>query len=193
MPGEQLDPTEAGSARPALTAAITGTELLRWYYLRAELVDFARQIGISTAGGKKELTDRLVAALDGQPIPPPTRVTRSTSAPLEGELSLDSVIPPGQRCSQQLREFFVGQVGTQFRFDAAMRSFIADQSGATLGDAVNHWHRTRSDAPAPPAEQFELNRFTRQWYLEHPHGSREDLRRDWLIYRDTPTDRRGRA
>lgn len=49
-----------------------------------------------------------------------------------------------------------------------MRTFIADHAGANLGDAITHWHATRSADPRPIDAQFELNRFTRQWYFDHP-------------------------
>ena len=183
-----LDP----AARPPLAPGLTGAELLRWYYLRSELSDFARRLGVSTAGGKQELTARLAAALDGHPLPPRARTT-STGRQLAGSLTLDTVIPDGQRCSQVLRSFFTAQIGAGFTFDGHMRSFIAENAGATLSDAVAHWHATRNAAPGEIGGQFELNRFTRRWYAEHPGGSRTDLHEAWVLYRSTPTDQRDRA
>ena len=48
-------------------------------------------------------------------------------------------------------------------------------------------------SPGQTDPQFELNRFTRQWYLDHPQGSRDDLRTAWVAYRSAPADQRGRA
>ena len=59
-----------GQTRPDITAVTTGAELLRWYWLRTELADLARALGVRTGGGKRELTARLVAHLDGEPAPP---------------------------------------------------------------------------------------------------------------------------
>jgi SAP domain-containing new25/Domain of unknown function (DUF6434) len=177
------------TTRPQLGPQLTGTELRRWYWLRSELADFARSIGVSAAGGKTELTDRLAAALDDQPLPaasPATPVGRQ----LTGSLTDDTVIPPGQRSSQALRSYFEARVGPGFRFDAAMRSFIGDGAGRTLGEAVDHWHATRSAEPSAIAPQFELNRFTRAWHLAHPGGSRTDLLAAWNAYRALPVDAR---
>ena len=69
-----------------------------------------------------------------------------------------------------------------------MRAFIGHREGATLSDAVDHWRRTRSEDRASIDQQFELNRFTRRWYAEHPGGRREQLLQDWAIHRGTPTD-----
>jgi len=118
---------------------------------------------------------------------------------VSGDLTPDTVIPPGQRSSQARRRFFEEQLGPAFRFDGVMRAFIREHPGASLGDALAHWHATRGAAasgeaaPSSIAPQFELNRFTRQWYLDHPGGSRADLLAAWRTYREISTDPRPRA
>lgn len=181
-----------GQQRPLLTQGTSEGELRRWYWTKDELVVFARTLGVRTTGSKEQVTDRLADRLSG-------RVGRSESrsAPLTpqltGPLASETVIPPSQRCSQVLRVFFTSAVGPSFRFDAAMREFIASADGAvTLGDAVDHWHRTRHQV-REIGRQFDLNRFTRQWHLEHPGGSAEQLKAAWVTYRSQPTDKRPRA
>ena len=56
-----------------MSAALSGAELLRWYWLKTELVGLARQLSVSGSGSKVELTARLVALLDGQPLPAAAR------------------------------------------------------------------------------------------------------------------------
>ena len=189
------EPTDPGTERrPSPPEVVSAAQLLRWYWLTTELVEIARRVGAGTGGSKAELTDAVAAALEGRSAPPGPVRRRSTSArQLEGELTLDTVVPAGQRCSQTLRAFFVRQVGPGFTFDAPMRSFIADRPGATLGDAVEHWHATRTTDRRDIDGQFELNRFTRQWYLDHPGGTRAELQTAWRAYRATPVDRRDRA
>ena len=63
--GRHVDNDSSGltaAQRPPLTAELTGAELRRWYFLRDELAAFARRLGVSAAGGKQDLTDRLAAA-----------------------------------------------------------------------------------------------------------------------------------
>jgi hypothetical protein len=173
--------------RPDLTPNLTGAELLRWYWLKDELVALAREMGISASGGKQELTALLVAALDGQPLPPQRRVSRPGAAPqLRSPLTLDTVIPVGQRCSQHLRAFLTTQVGPAFHFDAAMRDFIAAGPGRTLRDAVEHWHATRGHARPEIGAQFELNRFLRDWHAEHRGATRAEALDAWREYRSQP-------
>jgi len=178
--------------RPPLTPALSGAELRRWYWLREELAAFARTLGVSAGGGKQELTDRLAAHLDGRPVAPPPRRTPA-AAPLPEPLSASTVLPIGQRCTQQLREWFTAEIGPAFRFDGPMREFVGGAAGRTLGDAVDHWHGTRSRPRGEIGEQFELNRFVRAWHLQHPDGARADALAAWRAHRALPVDARDAA
>ena len=178
--------------RPVLSPSLTGAELQRWYWLKAELVAFARIMGVSTSGGKQDLAARLVAALDGLPLPSPSPGRRGTptARQLKGPLTRQTVIPSGQRCSQELRAFFTAQIGPSFHFDEAMRRFVADGAGRTLGEAVDHWAATRDAPTGEIGAQFELNRFLRRWRAAHPGAGRADAVRAWREYRALPTDAR---
>lgn len=168
---------------------MTAAEFRRWYWLKDELAAFARSNGVSASGSKPDIADRIHAFLDGTEIPPPTPRSRS-AAKLVEPINRDTVIPPGQRASQQLRPFFESEIGTSFRYDWFMRTFLSENAGATLGDAVDHWHATR-DTPTPetPA-QLEFVRFTKQWHLDHPDGSAAECRAAWAHHRSLPVDQR---
>lgn len=179
--------------RPPLDPTLSGAELLRWYWLRDELASFARGLGVSAAGGKEQLQRRIAAHLDGEP-PEAAPATSRPTAQLTGPLDARTVVPVGQRCSQQLRGWFEQQAGTGFRFDGAMRDWFAAADGTgTLGDALAHWHATRNAGASSIDPQFELNRFTRSWHAAHPGGTRTELLAAWRDYRDLPVDARGRA
>lgn len=185
---------QAGAeVRPAASSALTGAELLRWYWLTSELAALARELGVSPGGGKPELTRRIVAALDGHPAPEPTAGPRQRSPQVRAPLTHDTVMPPGQRSSQLLRAFFAAELGPSFHFDGRMRAYVAE-GGHTLGEAVTFWRAGRdARASAPPTEiapQFELNAFLRGWHAAHPDGSREQALAAWRVHRDTPVDRR---
>ncbi|MET9687029.1 DUF6434 domain-containing protein [Streptomyces sp. NPDC006514] len=184
--------TNTGESRPALTPALTGTELLRWYWTLAELSALAREMGIPAGGGKAAVTARLAAALDGLPAPAapaapaPRRAGRQLTAPVTGA----TVIPPGQRCSQVLRAYFVREIGPGFHFDAFMRDYVAEHAGHTLAEAVAHWHATRARAAEPQevGAQFEFNRFLRAWHAGHPDGARAEALAAWQDHRARPRD-----
>lgn len=196
MTGEQ-------EQRPTICAVHSGTELQRWYWLKTELIDLARARGVSPGGGKRDLTARLAAHLDGKPLPPPARRAtapgdggdtrladhaRPAGKQLAGTLTTDTIIPAGQRSSQALRTFFTETIGPSFRFDGPMRDFIANGAGRTLGDAVDHWHATRNRPRGEIAPQFELNRFTRAWHEAHPGGTHAQAIEAWQRHRALPRD-----
>ena len=104
----------AGAGRTALTPDLTAAELHRWYWLRDELAQFARKVGVSAAGSKRELADRVAAVLDGETPPAPARRPNRGTAQFEGELTTATVIPVGQRCTQHLRVFFKREIGRSF-------------------------------------------------------------------------------
>ncbi|MET3807150.1 hypothetical protein ABIB25_004172 [Nakamurella sp. UYEF19] len=133
--------------RPELTSRLTGAELARWYWLKSELIGFARLLGVTGSGSKDELTAQLTAVLDGTPAPPRShRAPARLGVQLCGDLGLDTLIPPGQRSSQELRAWFVTNLGRSLRFDRRMREFINAADGTTtLGDALRHWTSTRNE------------------------------------------------
>lgn len=176
-------------ARPQLTTELSEAEFRRWYWLKSELIGFARSEGFSTSGSKPELADRIAAFLDGKPLPPPKRA-RNASRHIEGPIGRSTVIPPNQTASQQLRPFFVEEIGSSFRYDHFMRTFLAENAGRTLGDAVDHWYETRGVEPPETLEQLELIRFTKAWHLAHPDGTAAECRAAWRTHRSLPVDRR---
>ncbi len=184
----------SSSERPSLSSELTGSEFLRWYWLKDELVDFARHLGIRASGGKELLAQRIAAHLDGTAFSEPRTPKRTAAPQLCGPLSPETVIPVGQRCSQVLRAWFTEQVGASFHFDGEMRAFFANSDGtATLAQALDHWYGTRDQGQKTIDAQFEYNRFTRDWHTRNPDGSKAELLEAWRQYRDQPIDARGRA
>lgn len=170
--------------RPPLTTALTGAELRRWYWTLAELTAFARTLGVPTGGGKPALTERMCSALDGTAPPAPV-ARRPAAAGLRGPLTGSSVLPPGQRCSQELR--YLGErIGPRFRFDAHVREFVAAGAGRTLDGLVAHWEATRTAPPRAIEPQFEFNRFLRRWHLDHPDEPRAAALAAWRAHRAHP-------
>ncbi len=178
----------ASGARPPLTPALSGDELARWYWTLAELTGLARQLDVPRGGGKAVLTERLRAALDERPLPTAASRRRPAARQLSAPVDGTTVIPEGQRCSQVLREFFHQAIGPGFHFDAHMRSYIAENPGRTLDEAVAHWHVTRAAAARPQeiGAQFEFNRFLRAWHTAHPTGTREEALAAWQAHRAAP-------
>lgn len=176
------------AGRPKLTDSLSESDFTRWYWTMAELQPFARGLGLRSAGPKAELSARIAAHLGGRPQPAtPERAPKSTQ--LTGPLTRSTPIPKGQRASNLLRTFFEAEVGPTFTFNGHMRAFLR-AGGATLGDAVDHWHRTLG-APLPTqSSSLEFNRFTREWHAAHPDGTPAECRKAWARHRERPADQR---
>lgn len=154
----------------------------------AELQPFARSLGVAASGPKADLTERVAAQLSGRPIPKPTHRTKGRQ--LSGDPELTTVIPDGQRSNTALRAFFVAHVGNGFRFDGHMRSFLLEPKGATLGDAVAHWHATRNHELPAQSKSLEFNAFTKEWHRHYPDRSSAESRAAWDRFRSLPIDER---
>jgi hypothetical protein len=173
------------SARPDPGDIDDETEFRRWYWTVAELRLIAQHLHVPTSGTKVALADRIADQLAGRPA---TAVARPARNRIPAPLTPASVIPPGVILDRQLRDWFVAQVGPSFRSDTHLRTFLRDSPGATLGDALAHWHATR-DAPAPDIEaQFEFNRFVREHRADQPSASHADVVAAWRQRRSQPRE-----
>lgn len=180
--------------RPNLSPEMSSDEFLRWYWLKSELVAFARDLGLRQGGPKAVLTDRISACLRGVKFVEKAVPKRGGGAQLMGELTESTIVPVGQRCSRLVREWFVARVGPSFRFDKLMREYFASADGtSTLGDALDHYAMTRGSTNERIDPQFEYNRFARAWHAAHPGAGRDAFMAAWRGYRKSPIDERERA
>lgn len=170
----------AAAKRPPLDTSLTGEEFDRFYWLKSELVTFARSQGIGASGSKREIEERIKIYLSQG------RVIKSDSPlrvdELRGPLSGEMQVPANQKMTAHVRDYMTGRCGDNFRFDAHMRRFFKE-GNKTLDQAVEHWFQTRDSDPQPIAEQFEYNRFVRQFYQDNPRASQKDMTKAWAEWR----------
>ena len=58
-------------------------------------------------------------------------------------LSSHTIIEPDYRNTQNVRRFFKDEIGEAFKFDRPFMSWMQDNAGKTLGDAVDEWRRRK--------------------------------------------------
>jgi hypothetical protein len=180
---------QPATTRPDPVAGLSAAEFARWYWTKAEVVAFARTLGVATSGDKAAVTARIIAALSGGD-PRDVKAQRPVRTHVAEPLGPATVIPDGVVLSRTLRDWFVTQVGPSFRFNGQLRWFLRHHPGATLGDALDHYRATAGDPGGPIGQQFEYNRFTRQWADDHPGATAAEIRAAWWRHRSTPTDQR---
>lgn len=156
--------------RPALHPSMDADEFLQYYYLKEELVQFCRDNGLKTNGGKQDVTARIAHFLRTGEQLPPVPATRK-KAPTPDNVTPDTVIEPNIVCSQAHREFFAGQIGRGFSFSVAFQKWLKDNAGKTYGDAVQAYKELRVQAKGKQttiSRQFEYNTYIRAFFADNP-------------------------
>jgi hypothetical protein len=174
-------------SRPSLTSSISSAELRNFYYLKSELTSFAKELGLSTIGGKEEIIDRISSKLEGQATTP---VSPKGKAPTR--LTLDDLIPLNGQCGTASRAVFQKKFGIGFKFDGHLRDYMKRNAGSKkMKDAVKFFEETRDLPRKEITSQFELNRFMRDWKsVNAAKYPGKTAKQAWEIYKNTPADKR---
>lgn len=170
--------------KPKLEKTLTGQEFLRWYYLKTDLQAFAKELGISSLGSKKDLTTRIANKLDGKETESTKESKRLDRLPKK--LTKKTVVYPNQKLTQQLREFMIKECGPEFRFNQHMRDFFFSDQKKTLGQAIDHYQTTKDIKNNKIASQFEYNRFVKKYHQENPNNSHQKMVQAWKKDRQLP-------
>ncbi|WP_144558037.1 DUF6434 domain-containing protein [Shouchella miscanthi] len=160
--------------RPILDENISVEDFLDFYWLKEELQAFCKKIGMSASGPKIEIAERIAHYLKtGQRL----RVSKATSVSYRqtsqqkkfaNNMSLETVIEPGFKCTQEHREFFKSEIGPKFHFSVGLQNFIKENAGKTYKDVVDHYYKMLEDKKngkrTTISKQFEYNTFIRDYY-----------------------------
>ena len=123
--------------RPVLNKEINPDTLDSYYWYRKELQSFAKELGLSQAGGKFAIHDRIGHYLrTGLVMLPGRSKVESKFDGNNEKLNLDTVIT--DNC-KNVRLFFKQQPGAGFKFSIDFMNFMKDNVGATLADAIQYY------------------------------------------------------
>lgn len=147
-----------------------------YYWMKADLVSFARQLGLPTHGYKPELNARIERRLRGLPDsadPPeqPARGPRDSDRPLRRDTPVVNY-----KSDQKTRAFFQSQIGPGFHFTYLLNQYRLAHKNLTYGELIDEWvaerdRRRNNDYEAPLAEHGKWNRFVRDFFAdEKNHG-----------------------
>jgi hypothetical protein len=185
-------------ARPGIDSITSGEELKRWYWLKAELVAYCKQAGISYMGAKFDILERIALVLDEgvSRAKKPANPSKSNSkfdwhAAI---LSPETIITDSYKNSQNVRRFFIQHCGAQFHFSIPFMHFMKTNCGGTLQDAINEWQKLdqqsknknfKSEIPA--GNQY--NQYIRDFFADNPGMSIKEARHFWHLKRNLPLGR----
>jgi hypothetical protein len=162
--------------RPRLSRAIDPKDLHRYYWLKAELVQFCHQLGIAGSGRKLEILKRIEVFLrTGKTIPHErialgARGPSPSQAPNGEALTLASPVV-NFKSDQRTREFFESVIGPHFHFTAHLNQFMRGKDDLTYGDLVKEWlaeRERRKDKSYKPAimKSCEYNQYVRDFFAD---------------------------
>lgn len=182
--------------RPPLSEIRESAELRRWYWLKSELTDHAKSLGLRTTGGKFTILDRIAHYLDtGETVWPGDNKGKPKSKFdwHSADLTLDTVITDSYKNSQNVRRFFKAHAGADFKFNIRFMNWMRENSGKTLRDAVAVYLEQKEEAAqsgfqSDIAHHNQFNQYTRDFIADNPHLGMDDVRKYWALKRDMPSD-----
>ncbi|MER1987751.1 MAG: DUF6434 domain-containing protein [Solibacillus sp.] len=178
--------------RPPLTKTINLDDFTNHYWLKEELQQFCRAHGVSAAGSKVDISERITIFLQTGEIVKPKRIKKRKVA--QTVLSLETVITEQHTCSQNVRHFFKQHI-PNFHFSTYIQQYFKENIGKTYADVLAAWHVEQQRLKDPSyvkdiAPQFEYNRFIRDFFADAVNRgkTRTDAIAAWNIVKLQPGD-----
>ena len=156
--------------RPQLRSRMSVREFQAWYWMKTELADFARELGLSAAGDKPALAERIERRLRGLPevrqAPARRGGRRDSDAPLSRATPVVNYFS-----DDATRAFFRDRIGPEFHFTYRLNQFRLARTGLTYGDLIDEWQRERDrrrdpNYQAPLAAHGKWNLFVRAFFAD---------------------------
>lgn len=166
--------------RPNLDKNLSSVVFRDFYYLKEELVDFLRENGLPTMGGKVELADRVAYFLDTGEVKP-VELQRVKAASIS-DLSVDTIIEDGIVCSEKHRAFFKGNIGESFSFNVAFQKWLKANAGKTYSEAIEAYYQILDEKKKSKTtidSQFEYNTYIRDFFADNQGKSLSDAIKCW--------------
>jgi Domain of unknown function (DUF6434)/SAP domain-containing new25 len=179
--------------RPNIDDISSGESLKKWYWLKAELVTFCKKIGINYSGSKFEILDRIALSLDAEKVVlEEKKVKPSSKFDWSKEtLTLDTLITDSYTNGPNTRTFFKEYCGTKFSFSIPFMTWMKQNVGKTLRDAVKAWDKINAElkdkntkSVIPEGNQY--NQYMRDFFADNPDKTIKEARHFWQLKRDLP-------
>ena len=183
--------------RPHLDKEISLTDFKEFYWLKEELVKFCREEKLKTTGGKIEIAQRIEHYIKTgeKQIEEPRlkRVKKSKFDWNNEELTTETRITDNYKNTENVRIFFVEQIGNRFKFNVKFMNWMKSNAGKTLEQAIEKWktidlENKRNTKPKEIAPQFEYNTYLRDFLTDNPGQNRDTGIKLWKIKRSMRGD-----
>lgn len=166
--------------RPTLNKKISIQDFKDFYWLKEELIAFCKMEGLQRTGSKLEIAARIVYYLKtGKELAATTihQSKQSTFDWSQAQLEVTTVITDNYKNTENVRQFFITQIGKHFKFNVAFMNWMKSNVGKTLLEATQAWEEIRqikksTKTPKDIAPQFEYNRYLRDFLADNPGKNR---------------------
>lgn len=154
------------------------------YFLKAELIAFARKEKLQTTGSKSDLTKIIIHYLkSGERL----RLQKEKHKDKDENLTLDSIITLPLTYSQKKRVFFKKHLGSRFSFFVPFQRWMKENAGKTYRDAIEAYPKILEEKKKGSAKidkQFEYNIYIRAFFADNKGKSLQEAIKCWN-YRKT--------
>lgn len=180
--------------RPDFSKIVSGKEFNRWYWLKAEMVEICKVLSLPYAGGKFELRDRIMYALDNGgkllKVPKAKRVTSHFNWAKE-KLMLDTVITDNVTFGPNFRNFMKYHIGKKFSCHSDFMDWVKNNTGKTLKDAIFKWEELEVRKKNPSfkreiATHNMMSQYIRDFFKDNPDLSFQEAHRCWKMKKGMP-------
>ncbi len=173
--------------RPNLNKKISIKDFKDFYWLKAELIEFCREVNIHSSGGKIEIADRISEYLKTGKVIKKT-ITKKPKLPKPTEpIIKETVIGTEYRTYKEKKNFLQSVIGKQFHFTVHLLVFFKRNTGKkTYGDLIKEWYKEQELKKDPNfvkkiAPQFKYNTYIRDFLKDNPSKKRSDAIKYWKI------------
>lgn len=139
------------------------------YWMKDDLVAFARCLGVATHGSKPELFARIERNLQGLPdVEEPMK--RSAGRDSDKRITRNTPVV-SYKSDEKTRAFFEKEIGPHFHFTYHLNQYRLRNAGLTYGDLIDEWNaeyerRKQPEYTAPIAAHGEYNRHIRDFFAD---------------------------
>lgn len=168
------------SERPNLDMKLDSKTFKEYYYLKEELINFCRNNGLQSTGGKLELTERISNYLDkGEKT---YKIHNYRKTKIIDEISLDTIIEKDFVCSEKHRKFYKEHIGNSFSFNVIFQKWLKSNAGKTYQNSIDAYYKILEEKKKSRTtinKQFEYNTYIRDFFYDNKDKNLEQAIKCW--------------
>jgi len=173
--------------RPKLNKNISSKDFSDFYWLKEELIDFCRDIGINTSASKIELSRRILKFLNtGEIIK--KRENKILKLPkATAPITKNTILGVDKRSYKEKKNFLQLAIGKRFHFTVYLLEYFKKNTGKrTYGDLIKQWYKEQAKREnlhfkTKIAPQFEYNAYIRGFLKDNSDKTKKEAIKYWKI------------